>query len=357
MNLTVLKDTFDVSSTFSSQIVKPRPIEEVLRDFQKVDPILKIVEANNGSPLNNVLGIIQGPYFVPDGKSQNRRFYPRELWERVIREDGPNIKDKGRLGTLEHPERAEEEHPRMASHVLKRLWIDKGLGYGKSYVLNTPVGAVVSSLFTATDEKGNSIIPIYMSSRAVGRILNKKYENLPIVDPNAYVFQTFDIVLNPGFIEAHPDFISTVETCIGEVCEASNKAPQFYVGDIVSTIHETVPSDKTNVSGPEIQPLQESLRILQEKNQALEERVRVLELGLLERDARLLAIRFDESVDRVTRLIRRLGVEETETFLEEEARRAKKLSETSFDVTVEKSDGLLSEDAMLREVFKKVTGR
>ena len=33
-----------------------------------------------------VLGVMEGEFFVPDGKSVNERFYPRTFWESVLKQ-------------------------------------------------------------------------------------------------------------------------------------------------------------------------------------------------------------------------------------------------------------------------------
>lgn len=212
MELIRLRDIFDVRPIkFSESQLKLH-----LHDRER---ILESVVRKSKDGLNRVLGILEGPFFVPDGVSRNGRFYSRELWEKVIAQHREDIRARGRLGTLEHPEKQEEAHPQHASHVLKDLWIKGNLGYGKAYILSTPMGALVHTLASATDEEGRPLTQIYVSSRALGTFLGKDQDGNDIVDPDNYIFETFDVVLSPGFLEAQPEFRPVLESLIREIME------------------------------------------------------------------------------------------------------------------------------------------
>ncbi len=221
----LIKDVFDGFLVKVLPAEEPAPLDVVFDQNKLLESVSKLKKG-----MNNVLGILEGVYFLPDGYSRNKRFYPRELWENVIRNMEPVLRSKGVLGTLEHPMKEEDAHPRHASHVLKRLWIgEDGNGYGKSYLLNTPIGSLVYILGSATDENGNPLVPLYMSSRGLGKISGYTRDGYEVVDPKTYILQTFDVVLDPGFIEAKPDFVGVVESVLPEVIEMEDRPESFFI--------------------------------------------------------------------------------------------------------------------------------
>ncbi len=156
-----------------------------------------------------VLGKFKGTFFVPDGVSRNKRFYPENLWRKAIGSEPvqESLRD-GMLGTLLHPEaqpdgrQSKFAHPIYSSHVVKNLWIDqKKAGMGEGYVLDTPVGRIIETF------QKSKLVKLYVSSRAWGKYEDgRKKDGLPVVDEHNYVLKTFDFVLEPGFLEAKPQF-------------------------------------------------------------------------------------------------------------------------------------------------------
>jgi len=151
---------------------------------------------------SGVLAKFKGTFFVPDGVSRNKRFYPEGLWKKAIGSVKESLQD-GMLGTLLHPEKDSKfAHAIYASHVVKDLWIDKNKrGLGEAYIMDTPVGKVVDTF------RKTGLIKLYVSSRAWGKYQEgKTKDGMPVVDEDNYVLKTFDIVLEPGFLQAAPSF-------------------------------------------------------------------------------------------------------------------------------------------------------
>ena len=50
-----------------------------------IDPRIKFQLMEDSSEVDGVhiLAKVKGQFFVPDGKSRNGRFYPKELWEKT----------------------------------------------------------------------------------------------------------------------------------------------------------------------------------------------------------------------------------------------------------------------------------
>ena len=93
-----------------------------------------------------IIGMIEGQFFKPDGMSRNGRYYPKELWEKVL--NSADFKNRklystifGEIGHSEGPVEDMTLRMGMASHFVDDLWITpKNEGYGRIYILNTPTG-------------------------------------------------------------------------------------------------------------------------------------------------------------------------------------------------------------------------
>jgi hypothetical protein len=286
----IIKDTFD------GALVYVRPESGSLKvDPESVMDHDKIMESVQKArkTMNNVLGVIEGVYFVPNGYSRNRRFYPKELWEEVLKKVVPTLDKKAMVGTLEHPTSEEAAHPKNASHVVKKLYIGKdGKGYGKSYILNTPMGSLVYVLGSARDEEGNPIVPLYMSSRGLGKISGYTRDGYEIVDPKSYILETFDVVLDPGFIDAKPALNEVVESVLPEIKKMEEGRESFFISLLESVSSLTLEDEPASgYDGPpsgfisdEPSPIQESpvldevhkelglgvIEVIQETNEATE---------------------------------------------------------------------------------------
>ncbi len=224
----IIKDTFDGALVYvrpGSGSLKVDP--ESVMDHDKIMESVK----KASKTMNNVLGVIEGVYFVPNGYSRNKRYYPEELWEEVLRKVVPTLDKKAMVGTLEHPTSEEAAHPKNSSHVVKKLYIGKdGKGYGKSYILNTPMGSLVYVLGSARDEEGNPIVPLYMSSRGLGKLSGYTRDGYEIVDPKSYILETFDVVLDPGFMDAKPILNEVVESVLPEIKRMEEGKESFFIG-------------------------------------------------------------------------------------------------------------------------------
>jgi hypothetical protein len=222
-----------IKDTFDGALVYVRPESGSLKvDPESVMDHDKIMESVQKArkTMNNVLGVIEGVYFVPNGYSRNRRFYPKELWEEVLKKVVPTLDKKAMVGTLEHPTSEEAAHPKNASHVVKKLYIGKdGKGYGKSYILNTPMGSLVYVLGSAKDEEGNPIVPLYMSSRGLGKLSGYTRDGYEIVDPKSYILESFDVVLDPGFVDAKPALNEVVESVLPEIKRMEEGKESFFI--------------------------------------------------------------------------------------------------------------------------------
>lgn len=149
---------------------------------------------------HNVLGVLSGIFFVPDGRSVNERFYPRAFWEEVLAnpEVQNRIQDRVMFGTIGHEDKFVDDEDLArgkVSHIITKLWIDEesGMGMGEALILGTDAGKNLYMLLKAGAK-------IKISSRAYGDYVQGKFhEGMPIMDAKSYRLEGFDVVLLPGF--------------------------------------------------------------------------------------------------------------------------------------------------------------
>ena len=169
-----------------------------------IDPKIKFQLMEDSSEVDgtHILAKVKGQFFVPDGKSRNGRYYPKELWEKVI--SNSNIKNllEKRLmfGTVGHDAELGDKAIRegLVSHFMTKIHIDeKGQGIGEALVMNTPVGKILNTVLRAGSQ-------LYVSSRANGSFKGKNEDGLPMVDPDNFELIGWDFVIDPGFLSANP---------------------------------------------------------------------------------------------------------------------------------------------------------
>ena len=157
----------------------------------------------------HILGKIKGQFFVPNGKSRNKRFYSESLWVKTLSNPDVQSKLKNRLmfGTIGHTQKLDNQalSEGKASHIVTSLSIEDGKGMGEALIINTPAGRNLNTYLRAGAN-------LYTSSRADGKYASTKHEGLPVVDEDAYKLFGFDMVIDPGFLEANPELTENLET-------------------------------------------------------------------------------------------------------------------------------------------------
>jgi len=171
-----------------------------------------------------ILGILKGDHFVPEGISRNVRKYEEELWIKVVK--NPAIIQRQLLGqvmgTIGHDLEITDVEIRegKVSHYTREMQIIRRSGtlqgYAESYVLDTEVGRTLHAMWAGG-------VHLYFSSRADGKFRsNEKFydettgQHIPIVDPDKYVFERFDVVSKPGFLQAQPNYERVAESLSGD---------------------------------------------------------------------------------------------------------------------------------------------
>lgn len=197
MGLISLNEVWDFNSSDIAAI-ESKPLYRIKEDY--------LIEGANAPEVDGkiILGKVVGPSFFGDGVSRNQRFYPRELWERQL--SLPRIKEKlankmmlGCIGHSDGPVTERDVSSGNVSHIVTNLVLkEDNQGIAELLILNTPAGRNLYTLMKAGSR-------IKISTRAQGQFIEGQTHNgLPIVDPNTFVLETLDLVLEPGFIETDP---------------------------------------------------------------------------------------------------------------------------------------------------------
>jgi hypothetical protein len=276
----------------------------------------------------HVLARVVGPFFAIDGRSQNNRYYSKQLWERVIKDDG--VKDRLRrkkvFGTIGHDQDIDDKALRegKVSHVLSKMWIDEPsqVGMGEVYVLNTDTGRRLNTYLRAGAE-----LPV--SSRAYGKYRGKTGDGAQIVDEGSYKFETFDFVQLPGIAHAVPKLVEEFDDEeVGEV-QVQEEAQPDPNGDAVSNepVLDTGPVDEAteDTTLPPVQEVEhqeetwmdaevltklteDKVRVETDLTRVMEERTQLTEqVGLLRSQNQMLAKQVQQyeafgSTDELTEL-------------------------------------------------------
>lgn len=243
-----------------------------------------LTEANGEVDGRHIIGIFEGQFFVPEGISRNQRFYSRELWDSCLasKEVQSMLAERRMFGTISHEQPIDDKAlmEGKVSHIVTHLEIREGnLGWGRAVILNTPVGQFLKTYLGAKAK-------LYTSSRAYGKYQGE-HKGVPKVDEATYILKGFDIVLDPGFLEANPQLKECYESL--KVTQLNtNPTKGEYRMD--KELFESVVKERTRLEG-EIATVQSQLAesarstekyknenvVICEENNSLKEKVKDLE--------------------------------------------------------------------------------
>jgi len=157
-----------------------------------------ITESQDGKKLGGLL-IVEGIFQRYDIINANKRLYPKELWDRCLKEDSvvESLKNGSMLGLLEHPEDGLTKLDRVPSHRILKVW-DTNDGYirGQALILNTTTGQNLAAIF-----EGGGTVGI--SSRGDGELENLEEGNSRVI-PESFILETWDFVYNNSVTGARP---------------------------------------------------------------------------------------------------------------------------------------------------------
>lgn len=154
-----------------------------------------------------VIGRVVGEMFAVNGRSGNKRFYSRKLWETALGKTKATVLNGMMMGTVGHNQPIDEKAilEGKISHRVSRLWIDESTkkGMGEILIMNTDSGRNLNALL-------KSGVKFPVSSRAFGDFSGKTDEGLDIVNPETYELKGFDFVINPGIASAIPSIVESL---------------------------------------------------------------------------------------------------------------------------------------------------
>ena len=119
--------------------------------------------------------------------NQNGRVYPRQILEREIRNYEKLIRENRAFGELDH---ANEPIVNMKniSHVIREIWMEGDVVYGKVEILPTPSGKIIEALISRKCKPG-------ISSRALGSL--QRENNVNVVQDDLQII-CWDFVSEPS---------------------------------------------------------------------------------------------------------------------------------------------------------------
>ena len=220
----------------------------------------------------NIIGMVEGQFFQPDGMSRNKRWYPRSLWENVLA--SADVKNRllshtmfGEIGHSDGPVTDNTLRSGDVSHIIADLWIDeKGRGMGRAYILGTETGRRLKIYLGAKAK-------LKVSTRGEGVYLDgEKHDGCPVIDPNSYELQTVDFVLNPGFLETSANLTAQRESVETTTPEKVNE-----------TMAQASKEGENRMDMEKyVAKLEEKIAALEAKNESLGEELKSKEKELLQ---------------------------------------------------------------------------
>ena len=129
---------------------------------------------------------IRGKFATIEQINNNKRIYPRALWEREVAKYQTQI-ENGTINTLmewEHPKGRLTVDPKNAVAKITKLWIEGDYVMGEAVIFDTPQAETIKSMIRHG-------VKISVSSRASGSVgADRVVNNFNLI--------TFDIVTNPS---------------------------------------------------------------------------------------------------------------------------------------------------------------
>ena len=140
--------------------------------------------------------------------SRNNRLYESNFW--CYQLENSNLVDRVNtrrmLGTIGHHDKKVDDNDLAegkVSHVITNLEVreDETGRYlwGRLEILNTNAGRLLKEYY-------DNEIPLFVSSRGGGKLKDVAGQSYKLVDKERYYCECFDIVKEPGFLEACPEY-------------------------------------------------------------------------------------------------------------------------------------------------------
>lgn len=190
-------------------------------DKPEITPVtegLTVGTTKTGRPRKcKAIGVAEGcfaPISTPSGDrvfSRNHRLYEEDHWETQFENQNllDRVNTRRMLGTIGHYDKKVDDEDLakgFVSHIVTKLEIreDEKHGrylWGRLEIINTEAGRRLKEYY-------DNDIPLFVSSRGGGKLIDVPGRDYKLVDKYKYYCETFDVVKEPGFLEAQPEYHS-----------------------------------------------------------------------------------------------------------------------------------------------------
>lgn len=163
---------------------------------------------------------VRGEFAKCGVATENKRVYPKQVWEKEIKRLGEAMKDRRVFGEVDHPSDGQTKLARV-SHIVTGLSVENGLVIGEAEILPTEAGKNLLALMQAN-------VPVGVSSRGFGSV--KTNESGQDVVQEDYKLVTFDFVADPADVDAYPQVSESVALFEGvqfDMDDEQSKALEF----------------------------------------------------------------------------------------------------------------------------------
>jgi len=174
---------------------------------------IEFVEASEArKKKEGVLGTIKGTFFCPNEISRNKRVYHSKAWETALGTDDVKrfLDDRLMFGTVGHADMDFDEmlREKKVSHVVTKLSVNPNNpneGYGEADILDTELGRLMAPLYKSGSK-------FSVSSKATGAYDGQDKDGNDIIDSKTFRLERFDLVVDPGFLQAQPKLKEALES-------------------------------------------------------------------------------------------------------------------------------------------------
>lgn len=230
-------------------------------------PTNEELEAAKSLGFPDVLGVVEGTHFVPNGASRNKRWYSDELWNNALGDPDVvrKIQNHTMFGRIGHD--AEITEKEIAEGKFSHFTTDLELlhnnipGFARSYIVNTEMGRILLMLLRGCKSK------LYVSSRADGSFLNQIINGCKVLDPKTYKLERFDFVIEPGFLQAEPKLVESLSTEALKFIDESEKLSEALLSD--DGKDNTKTNENANISEDNQNQMTYSMKNLLDENNSL----------------------------------------------------------------------------------------
>jgi hypothetical protein len=140
---------------------------------------------------------VRGEFACPDKATENKRLYPKKIWEKVIGRVAEGFKNRSMLGHASHPADGRTDIDKV-THVVTELKLEDGILIGEAEILPTDRGKNLLAILQSGCLVG-------VSSRGFGS--TKPNDNGEDVVQEDYKLVTFDFVADPADPNAYPKIV------------------------------------------------------------------------------------------------------------------------------------------------------